>query len=83
MPTSDWNGKISGETLTVNTLSTSAGMIVGASISGIAGPLLGITAGMTVDLTYQGIKALHTGIWNWANYRFNPTNWESYFNLGY
>jgi hypothetical protein len=77
------NGSISGETLTVNTLSTGVGVVVAASVSGVAGPLLGITAGMTVDLTYQGIKAIHTGVWNWINYRFNPTNWDSYFNLGF
>ena len=77
------NGKISGETFALNTASTSVGVIVGASVSGVAGPILGIVAGVSTEYTYRGVKAVHNGMWNWTNNRFNPTNWKSYYNLGF
>jgi RHS repeat-associated protein len=76
------NGKISGETFTVNTLTTGVAEVVGISISGLTGSVMGATVGAHLYLGYKATKAFHQGLWNWMDTNFNPTNWNSVYNLG-
>jgi len=77
------NGKISGETFAINTTTTGVAEIVGLSISGVTGAVMGSAIGMHLYLGYRGLKKFHGELWPWMNSNFNPANWNSLYNLGF
>lgn len=76
------SGQISTETFTVKVTQTGLAEIIGLSIGGLSGAVIGATTGMHLYLGYRGMKVFHEKLWQWMNSNLNPVNWNSFYNQG-